>query len=87
MLFTSESIKARVRQEPFVPFQIVTSAGEQYDVHHPELILVGAREVTVGSTSKLGAIAYEHLNRIALMHITAIKDIPSIVSGSKNGAT
>lgn len=86
MLFTSDAIRARVRQQPFQPFKILTSDGQQYEVRHPDLILVGRREITVGATSNADATTYEHLNRIALMHITAINDLSVPVAGNANGS-
>ena len=35
-MFTSDEIMQRVKQKPFLPMRIITSAGDHYDVHHPD---------------------------------------------------
>ena len=47
-MITSADILARVRQRPFVPLRLSTSAGESFDITHPDLVLVGRRDVTFG---------------------------------------
>jgi hypothetical protein len=37
------------RQRPFVPFRIITVAGETNDVLHPNLMLVGGDTITIGT--------------------------------------
>ena len=52
MLFSGESIKERMKGRPFVPLRIVTTSGESYEVHHPDMLWVGEREVHIGISSK-----------------------------------
>jgi hypothetical protein len=80
-MFRYREIKARVRKQPFVPLRIVTSAGETFDVYHPDLIMVGRREVTIGQESTADPAVYDGVDRVSIMHITAIKDLP----GRKRG--
>jgi hypothetical protein len=47
-MLTADDIHDRVRLRPFRPVRLVTSSGESYDIYHPDLIMVGRREVTVG---------------------------------------
>ena len=49
-MFNAESIQSRLRQQPFRPLRIVTSSGEAIDVTHPDLVLVGARDIIIGGT-------------------------------------
>ena len=79
-MFTADDIQARVRVRPFVPLRIVTSAGQTFDVYHPDLIMIGRRDVMVGRASTDNAGVYEQATRLAIMHITALEDlaIPSL---------
>ena len=84
-MFNHESIRARLRQQPFRPVRIVTSSGQTVDVTHPDLVLVGIRDVTVGTASRRDPSAYDTVTRIALMHITALEDILVPVPPGSNG--
>jgi len=84
-MFTSQEVRERIRKQPFVPIRFVTSSGEHYDVHHPELVWVGRRDVHVGTASKEDPSVYEQAARLSLLHITAMEDLP--VKGKRsNGA-
>lgn len=50
-MFSTAGARARVREAPFRPFQLVTSSGDVHDVLHPELIMVGVRDLAVGIPS------------------------------------
>lgn len=82
-MFTAEDILARMRKQPFVPVRIVTSSGESYEVHHPDLVLVGRRDIQVGLASKRNPAIYEQVSRVSLLHITAMEDVLS--KGKKSG--
>jgi hypothetical protein len=84
-VFTSQDIRNRVSQQPFVPFRIVTSSGETYEVHHPELIMVGKRDLSVGRASTDDPAVYEQVYRVAIMHVTALHDLPARTPQSGNG--
>jgi hypothetical protein len=84
-MFTVEDIQARVRKQPFVPIRIVTSAGEAFEVHHPDLIMVGLRDVTVGFASAQYPSVYDKQTRLSLLHITALEDLPAKTALGKNG--
>jgi len=75
-MFTPENIQDRVRKRPFVPLRIVTSSGETFDVFHPDLIMVGRCDITVGIASVEHPGQYERQTRIAIMHVTALEDLP-----------
>ena len=74
-MITAASIRARAQMAPFVPFRVVTSSGRSYDVPHPELIFVGQREVTVGRPSSRNPAFYSEVDRISILHVTALEDI------------
>ena len=84
-MFTAESIQQRVRSRPFRPLRIMTSSGETFDVFHTDLILIGGREITIGLPGSGDPTHYDRLARIAIMHITALHDLPSPAPSPGNG--
>jgi hypothetical protein len=84
-MFSADDLTKRVRQRPFVPLRIVTSAGEQYDVRHPDLIMVGRRDIAVGTASTENPEHYDQLTRIAIMHVSALQDLPASSQSGGNG--
>lgn len=75
-MFSPEDIQNRIRQRPFVPLRIVTSSGQAFDIYHPDLILVGRREIVIGRSSTENPAHFDQLTRLALMHVTALEDLP-----------
>jgi hypothetical protein len=73
-MFTHADIRARVRQVPFVPFRIVTSSGQAFDIPHPDLVFVGVRDLMVGAAATNEPTYYDGVTRVAIMHITALQD-------------
>ncbi len=84
-MFTTEMIQTRVRKQPFVPLRIVTSSGEAYEVRHPDLIMVGAREITVGLPHEKKPAVYKDQARISLLHIAALEELAVSKSSKGNG--
>ncbi len=84
-MFTADDIDARVRQRPFVPVRIVTSAGQAFDIYHPDLIMVGRRALMVGTASSENPKHFEQATRIAILHLTALEDLPTPAPLSGNG--
>jgi len=84
-MFTPEEVQSRIRARPFVPIRIVTSSGQMFEAYHPDLILVGRRDLVIGRSSTENPAHYDQLTRIALMHITALEDLPVPSSPTGNG--
>jgi hypothetical protein len=89
-MFRIEDIQARLQERPFVPLRIVTSSGQSYDITHPDLVLPGVRSLIIGIASNDNPTVFEQANRVALMHITDLQDLPTPPakeSPGKNGPT
>jgi hypothetical protein len=84
-MLPADDIANRVRERPFVPLRIVTGSGQVYDIRHPELILVGRRSVTIGSASNENPTYYEQVSQVAILHITALENLPSSAPSNTNG--
>jgi hypothetical protein len=75
-MFTANDIHTRIHQQPFTPLRIFTSSGQNYDITHPDLVLVGRRDLTIGTASNSNPKLYETVSRISILHITDIQDLP-----------
>jgi hypothetical protein len=75
-MFGSDEILNRIREKPFRPFRIVASGRQHFDIYHPDLLLVGADELTIGHPHRGVAGIYGKTTRVALQHIVALEDLP-----------
>jgi hypothetical protein len=75
-MFSSDDIQRRLRQSPFIPVRIISSSGQTFDVVHPDLVLVGRRDITIGMASSENPAQYEQTTRVPSMHVTALEDLP-----------
>jgi hypothetical protein len=65
-----------------LPVRIIISSGQTFDIYHPDLVLVGRRDMIIGMASKKNPATYEQTNRVPLMHITALEDLPATSASS-----
>ncbi len=83
-MFRAEDIQARLREQLFRPVRLIVSEGLRYDIHHPDLVLVGQRDLTIGFASPERPTVYDRVVRIALVHLVGLEDLPGPGS-SANG--
>lgn len=74
-----------VKAEPFRPFRITLTDGRTYDVHHPELIMVGITSVIVGRPAPdVEDPAYDRAVTVAISHIMQIEPLePAAAQGAR----
>ena len=84
-MITANDFRERIKKQPFEPFRIVTSAGREYDIRHPDLVLIGTRWVIVGRPSAKSPEFAEQDTKISLLHVTALEDLSSASKAKKNG--
>lgn len=84
-MFVVEDLRKLAKAEPFVPLRITTSAGEHFDVTHPDLVMIGARHVIVGQASRRHPGIFDGEDRVAVMHITSVTDLPVEAAANGNG--
>lgn len=75
-MFNAEQIQDRLRQRPFRPLRIVASEGLSYDIEHPDLVLVGRYDLTIGYADAASPTVYTRQIRVAMLHIVALDDPP-----------
>lgn len=73
----SESLRDELRRQPFVPLRIHLTDGKTYDLRHPEMAMVTAREVYVGreETAPGSGIA-KGCDLVALVHVVRVDQVP-----------
>ena len=77
MIFTPEDIQTRLRERPFSGVRIVTTTGQEYEIRHPDLILVARRFLIVGIPGTDDPTLADQVTRIPLVHIAELRDLPS----------
>jgi hypothetical protein len=79
-MFHPEDIQVRLREKPFRPLRIRISEGNHLDVYHPDLVLVGIRELMIGFPKPRNPTVYDRVTRMALENVVALEDIPPSAS-------
>jgi hypothetical protein len=82
MIFSAEDVQARLRSQPFVPLRLVTTTGQTYDIHHPDLVLVTRRFLEVGTPDPNNPTVADNVTRVALVHLTELHDLPRPVTSA-----
>ena len=76
-MYSAEDIQTRLRERPFRPLRIVASEGLRFDIHHPDLILVGRHDLMIGHPDPVTPTVYDKVTRLALVHLVALEDLPA----------
>jgi hypothetical protein len=84
-MFRSAEIQARLGERPFRPLRLIVTEGLRYDINHPDLVLVGERDLIIGHPSPSDPKIYDRITRVALVHLVGIEDLPGSVSPGTNG--
>jgi hypothetical protein len=83
-MFRAEDIQARLREKPFRPMRLIASEGLRYDISHPDLVLVGQRDLTIGFPSPDNPTIYDRVVRVAIVLLVGLEDLPTSAA-SANG--
>lgn len=84
-MFSAEEIQARLREQPFRPLRIVAREGLRFDIHHPDLVFVGRRDLMIGTPDPASPAIYDRITRLALVHIVALEELSAAPSTANNG--
>ena len=74
-MFRPDDVLARLREKPFRPLRLIVGEGLRYDVYHPDLVLVGERDVMIGYARPGRPPIYDRVIRVALVHLVGIEEI------------
>ena len=85
-MLTAGDIQAKLKERPFVPFRVIMSSGQFYDIHHPDLVLVGKRHLFVGTASEDNPTMFDKSSLLSVLHVAALEALPNESShAGKNG--
>jgi hypothetical protein len=84
-MFRAEELRDRLRRQPFQPFRVIASEGLRYDIVHPDLVMIGERDIAIGIGSPHHPEIYSRLIRLALVHVVGIEDLPMPIPTTTNG--
>lgn len=77
----AEDILTKQKRQPFEPFRMFLSNGEQFDCRHPEMLLVGKRALTLGVARQQNDVRYDYAVEIDLLHVVRLEPIQSTAAG------
>jgi len=80
----ADDLLGAIHKRPFEPFRIQASDGTVYDVHHPELVMVGLGAIIIGlPPTGQSKPVYERTETISLQHV--VKLLPLAAEGASKG--
>jgi hypothetical protein len=86
-MFRPDDIQARLHERPFRPFRIIASEGQVFNIHHPELVVVGVRDMLILFPRPDHPTAYDRVTRVALVHVVSLEDLPTPAGTPDSGQT
>ena len=84
-MITASDISEKLKQQPFVPFRVIMSSGDKYDIHHPDLVLVGKRHLFVGTASEDNPALFDRSSLLSVLHVAALEALPVDSAPGSNG--
>jgi hypothetical protein len=67
-----EGLREELRRQPFRPIPIVLTDGQSHDPYHPDLAMVGRREVIIGVPADPNSDLWERTVRLELLHVVRV---------------
>jgi hypothetical protein len=64
------------RARPFRPFRIVLTDGATYDIQHPELLMVGVRDIVIGIAAAPAPTLFVRPVIADLLHVVRAEPLP-----------
>jgi hypothetical protein len=83
---TRNDLLKRVRQRPFVPFRMIVSENANYDVLHPDQIIVARDHVSVGLPMHPEQDFYETTVVVDLLQVVRLEPISAAAPATGDGA-
>lgn len=68
-----DSILAMLESRPFIPFRVVTSRGERYEIRHPEMAVATKAQMAIAMPDPDGTPS--RLQLLSTLHITALEPL------------
>jgi len=84
---TFQDVQLAARRQPFEPFRVVLTTGDRYDIHHPDVIMVGRRSLIIGITKDEKQTVYDQTIKVDLFHVVGIEDLRKKPKAKSNGSS
>lgn len=84
-MINSTDIHDRLKERPFVPFRVIMSSGQFYDIFHPDLVLVGKRHLFVGTASDENPTMFDKSSLLSILHVVTLEALPIEAKPTSNG--
>lgn len=81
-----EAVRKLLIAKPFQPFRIHVVDGESYEIHHPDLVMIGLRELIIGIPHKRKDGIYQSIVFVSLPNIGRIEIIEPSNTSPENPA-
>ena len=78
---TLQTFRELLSQRPFMPFRLVMSSGQSYEVRHPEMAMLTRTTILVGIDVADGVPA--EFKICSLLHVTAVEPLSASAAESK----
>jgi hypothetical protein len=72
-----EQLRQFTTAVPFRPFRIVTTDGRSFEVHHPDMVIVGVHVVIIG-IPEAGGVFAERTITISLVHVVSLEPLQPV---------
>lgn len=73
------------RRQPFLPFRLMMTDGQGYDISHPDLIWVGKYAAYIGLTGEPNQNLFERTVKIDLLHVVRLEPLAGQPNSPANG--
>ncbi len=80
-----DEVLQALHKRPFQPFRIEVSDGTDYEVHHPELVMVGLGAILIGIPATGEWPVYQRVETVSLGHVVKLIPLAAPVVGDGNG--
>ena len=77
---TPQEVLSPVRAQPFRPFRIRMNSGRTFDIHHPEMVRVGRRDLFIFTFVSDSPDVYDRWENISLLLIESISPLEASVA-------
>ena len=73
----AEEMMQLLRRRPFAPLRIHLTDGTQYDIRHPDNVLVLRQAIDIGMQPDPASGVLERVERCSLLHVVRVEDLPT----------
>jgi hypothetical protein len=82
-----EEINELLKQRPFRPLRIHMTDGRQFDIYHPDRVLVLRSRVDIGVPAAADSDILDRVEHCSLLHVVRVEELPPVPpKPSANGA-